>query len=119
MFQILRVLHADEAEEGMYGRQPYVACAGFVLAGRFEVLKERYDSINREVFYLKEGRILFFARGIFEEQLEAVAVAMEAVGAHSLLLWQVFAKEAVQSMGQRRDRSFYHGWPPLNTTAQQ
>ena len=83
---MLRVLRADEAEEGMYGRQPHVACARFVFAGRFEVLKERYDPVDREMFHLKEGRILVFASGVFQKQLEAVAVAMEGVGTQGLLL---------------------------------
>jgi hypothetical protein len=83
------------------------------------VLKERYDPVDREMFHLKEGRILVFACGVFQKQLEVVAVAMEGVGTHGLLLWQIFAKEAVQSVGQRRNRSFFHGWPPLKITAQE
>ncbi len=69
LFEMLRVLCADEAKEAMDRRQPNIACARFVLAHSFQVLEECDDPVHGEVLNREEGGILVFACGMSQEQL--------------------------------------------------
>ena len=78
----------------MNGGQTDVARRHAVLSFAFQMVEECRHNLRTEECNCELGHFVSGSGGKFEEQLQAVAVAEDGLGAASALMWQIVAQEA-------------------------
>ena len=86
--QVLRMMSADIPEEGVESAQTHIPSADFVVSGRFQMLEKGRDPLRRQLFQRQLTGIGLLPRCKLEEELEAVAIAVEGIGTHCSLPWK-------------------------------
>jgi hypothetical protein len=94
--QVLRMMSADIAKEAVESAQPHVSRAGFVVSARFQVLEEGRNPLGRQLLQRQLTGIGLLPRCELEEELEAVAVAVESIDAHPPLPWKIVGQESAK-----------------------
>ena len=89
--EISRVPELEEAEEGLDGREPGIACTHPVSAIPFEMFEELEKGRYVEMTDLERaGPDVVFVRREHDQQLEAQSIAFNGMPARAPVAWKIF-----------------------------
>ena len=112
LFEVLGVLRTQVAKEAVNGAQPDVAGSRQTPALGLKVLEKSQDTLGGDRLDLKPTRVAVRSGQELQQELEAVAIAAQRVGAQGPLLGQKVGEKTAQGAAQHGRGAWFHSAPP-------